>query len=121
MIIDVVYDSSVNSAPLAFTTAVNSAVNFLEDTFLDNVTITINVGFGTVQGKPLDFGALGESVTWLSNFTYQQIKTALAADAKSADDANVVASLPANDPTNGGYWVTNAEAKAIGLQIVQQP
>ena len=121
MILNVVYDTSVNSAPSAFITAVNLAVNYLQTTFLDPVTVTIDVGYGEVKGSPLGANALGESITWLSNFTSQQSQNALAADAKSADDTKVVASLPATDPTGGLYWVANAEAKALGLQIVQQP
>jgi len=121
MNINIVYDTSVGSAPAAFKTAVTSAVNFLETTFSDAVTITINVGFGEVGGSPMTTG-LGRSSTWLSSFTYQQIRNAFAADATSSDDTNVLASLPTTDPTNGGhYWVTNAEAKALGLTPVSHP
>ena len=45
-----------------------------------------------------------------------QIITALANDSKTVDDGTAVASLPANDPTNGGTLVVStAEAKALGL------
>jgi len=121
MILNVTFESSVGSAPPEFTTAVDSAVNYLQTTFLDNVTVNIQVGFGTVNGGPLGPGALGQSLTYLANYTYQDIKAAFANDAKSPDDASVVASLPSTDPTGGTYWVSTAEAKALNLPPATVP
>src|SRR6266852_2004512 len=117
MIVNFIYNQNVNSAPVGFTATLNAVASFFQSTFSDPVTININVGYGTVNGQPLGGNALGTSLTYLSNYTYTQLRSALAADAKSADDSSSVASLPlpANDPTGGNYWVATAEAKALGL------
>ena len=117
MIVNFTYNQNVNSAPVGFTATLNAVASFFQSTFSDPVTININVGYGTVNGQPLGGNALGTSLTYLSNYTYSQLRSALAADAKTADDSSSVASLPlpANDPTGGNYWVSTAEAKALGL------
>ena len=115
MIINVSYDSSVDGAPAAFKAVINSVVAFFDSTFRDPVTVTIDVGYGEINTQAMNAGSLGQSLTLLNRYSYSQIKSALAADAKSADDSSAVASLPASDPTGGHYWVAQAEAKALGL------
>src|SRR5258708_21918981 len=115
MIVNFTYDPNVNNAPVGFTATLNAVASFFQSTFSDPVTININVGYGKVNGQLLGGNALGTSLTYLSNYTYSQLKSALAADAKSADDSSSGASLPANNPNGGNYWVSTAEAKALGL------
>jgi FG-GAP-like repeat len=118
LIINVSYDSSVNGAPSAFTTAFAAAVQFLENTFTNPITVNIDVGFGEIgpNNTPLGSNALGESNTFFNHYTYTQVRSALVADTSSADQVSAGNSLPAADPTNGGnYWVATAEAKALGL------
>src|SRR5258708_35557597 len=115
MIVNFVYNPNVNNAPIGFTATLNAVASFFQSTFSDPVTININVGYGTVNNQQLGAGALGESLTYLSNYTYAQLKTNLTTDAKSADDSSSVASLPANNPNGGNYWVSTPEAKALGL------
>ena len=118
MIINISYDSSVSSAPSAFKTAFAAAVQFLENTFTNPITINIDVGFGEIgpNNTALGSNALGESNTFFNNYTYTQVRNALVADTTSADQVSAGNSLPAADPTNGGnYWVATAEAKALGL------
>lgn len=114
-VINVTYDASVANAPAAFKTVVNNVVQYLESQFTDHVTINIAVGYGEVGGYSLGSGALGESLTYLSSYSYASIKNALTADAKTANDAAAVASLPASSPVNGTFWTSTAEAKALGL------
>ena len=114
-IINVTYDASVANAPAAFKTVVAAVVQYFESKFSDNVTININVGYGEVGGYTLDAGALGESLTYLNSYSYSQIKNALLTDAKTADDASSIASLPATSPVIGNFWTSTAEAKALGL------
>ncbi len=117
MIINVTYDTSVSSAPSAFKAAIAAAVQFLENTFTNPISVNIDVGYGEVDGQTLGNGALGESETFFNNYTYTQIRNALTQNAKSADQISATNSLPVADPTNGGnYWVATAEAKALGLQ-----
>ena len=88
---------------------------YFESQFTDPVTINLNVGYGEVGGYSLGSGALGESLTYLSSFSYAQVRSALAADATSADDAASVTRLPASSPVSGTIWTSTAEAKALGL------
>ncbi len=116
MHINITFDSSVNGAPAGFTAAVNTAVQFFESHFFDPITINISIGYGEVGGQALSQGALGESLTFLNSYTYAQIRNALIADGRSAVDMSAIASLPGVNPTgNGTFWVTTAEAKALGL------
>jgi hypothetical protein len=114
--LNIQYDSSVNSAPSQFKTVVNSVVQFLEQQFVDPITITIDLGWGEIDNQPMQGGALGESSTYLQSYTYTQVKNAMSADAKSSADATAVASLPATSPTGSNtVWMATAEAKALGL------
>ena len=107
-VINVIYDSSVNSAPAAFTTAIQSAVQYLESVITSPITVNIDVGYGEIDGQTLESGALGESETYLDSYSYSSIKSAL-----TNIDPSAAGSLPANAP--GAMWVATAEAKALGL------
>ena len=116
LVIDLVYDASVNSAPAAFKSVINSVVQFYESYFVDPITITIDVGYGEVAGLWLGGSTLGASETYLDSFTYAQLRNALIADATSGTDFSAIASLPATNPLGSGtYSVPQAEAKALGL------
>src|ERR1051326_7142873 len=107
-VINVTYDASVANAPAGFKTVVNNVVQYLESQFTDHVTINIAVGYGEVGGYSLGSGALGESLTYLSSYGYAAVKSALTADARTADDAAAVATLPATSPVNGTFWMSTA-------------
>jgi hypothetical protein len=113
--IHVSYGASVANAPAGFTNTVNQDVQYYESLFSDPVSINIAVGYGEVGGTPLGSGTLGESLSYLVSSNYTQVKNALAGDARTAADSSAVASLPASSPTSGAYWMTTAEAKAVGL------
>jgi hypothetical protein len=114
MIVNVSFDSSVNSAPTGFVSTVNAVAQFFGAAFSDNVTINISVGFGEVAGQAVS--ALGESITQLNTHSYAALRNALLGDSKSADDSSAAATLPGTTPSSGAtYWVPRAEAKALGL------
>ncbi len=115
MILNVIYDSSVANAPVGFAAAMTQVVNFFQNNFSNPTTVTIQVGWGEVNGQSLGAGALGESVSFLQPTTYGAITAALGANVTSAADQSSVASLPATDPTNGVYWLTQAEARVLGI------
>jgi hypothetical protein len=109
------FDASVAGAPAGFMTAFNSAIQFYEATYTDPITINMHVGWGEINGQALNPGDLGQSLTNQQGFfTYNQIKAALTADAKSSADLQSVANLPATYPSNN-FVMSNAEAKALGL------
>jgi hypothetical protein len=110
------FDPSVNSAPAAFKTTVESVANFYASLFTDNVTVNLNIGYGEVGGSALPSGALGASSTNLVSTSYGALVNALKGDATSSADHSAVASLPSRDPTGFGfYWVSTAEGKALGI------
>ena len=115
-VINISWDASVASAPAAFKTGVIAAVQYLESQFIDPVTVNIDVGYGEVNGTSMGSGELGASYYWLNSLSYSTLVSALQADAKTATDASVVASLPATSPVNGNFWTTTAQAKALGLE-----
>src|SRR5258708_4436151 len=116
MILNLIYDASDSSAPAAFRAGLSAAVSFFQDTFQDPITVNIEVGYGEINGQPLDSNALGSSLTYFNHYSYSQVRSALAVDAMSAADASSVGSLPLSNPNGGHYWMTTAQAKAVGLQ-----
>src|SRR5262245_25769158 len=114
MIVNLSFDSSVSGAPTGFVTTVNAVAQFFQTTFADNVTINVAVGFGEVAGQTGI--SLGASITQLGSYSYTQIRNALSSDAKTSDDSSAVGTLPGSSPLGGAtYWVSTAEAKALGL------
>src|SRR5258708_18726918 len=116
MILNFIYDGSVGSAPVGFTATLGRVASFFQNTFLDPVTVNIAVGYGEIRGQAMDPTGLGSSISYFNNYSYSQVRSALAADSSSADDASSIASLPLTNPSGGNYWMTTAQAKAVGLQ-----
>jgi VCBS repeat-containing protein len=114
-VINVVYDSSVANAPSGFTAAVAAVVNYYESVITTPVTITIDVGYGEIAGQSLGSGALGESETYLTSVSYAALQSALVKNANAIGDTAAAASLPSASPVSGQFWVSTAEAKALGL------
>lgn len=113
--ITIAWDASVANAPAGFKPAVLDAVQFYESQFDNPIHITIGVGYGEIDGSSLSGGAVGESLTYGATYGYGAVRAALAQNATSAEQAQAVATLPAGDPTGGGFFVATAEAKALGL------
>src|SRR3954451_21462262 len=114
MLFNLSFDASVNNAPTGFVATINAVAQFLQAAFSDNVTVNVSVGFGEILGDPVT--ALGESSTYLNNFTYTQLRNGLLGDATTADDTSAAHALPSGTPLSGAtYWVATAEAKALGL------
>jgi hypothetical protein len=112
--INVSYDPSVNAAPSGFKTAVDAAVQYFESTFTTPVTINIAFGYGEVNNLPIQ--SLAESLSNNITQDYAQVVAALANHATSSDDQSAFATLPSQDPTNGGIFrVSLAQAKALGM------
>src|SRR5579872_1187391 len=114
-VINISWDASVANAPSGFVSDVLGAAQYLEGQFSDPVTMNISVGYGEVAGYTLGASTLGSNVSYLVQATYPAVRSALAQDATSADDAAALASLPASSPTGGNVWLTTAQAKALGL------
>jgi Holliday junction resolvase-like predicted endonuclease len=113
-VINVSYDQSVSSLPAGFVAAVNYVVSYYESIFTAPITVNIDVGYGEIDGQQLQSDALGESETFLGDYSYSSIISALA-----AVDPSAAASLPSSMPVSGTMWVGTAEAKALGLPLEQ--
>lgn len=114
--IDINWDSSVGNAPSGFTSDILAAVNFLETQFTNAATITIDVGYGEIDGQSLNDGDLGESDANTVPVSYASLLAAVTANANNPTAESVLASLPATNPDPGAtYYLTSAQAKALGL------
>jgi hypothetical protein len=115
MVINLDWDSSVSGAPAGFMADIIAAAAWIESQFIDAVTITLAIGYEEVAGNSIS-GALGESIANMSTVSYANLVGAIQANARTATDASVVASLPTSSPFfDASYWVTTAQAKALGL------
>jgi hypothetical protein len=119
LVINPTFDSSLTN--LANAAQWESAINYADGQFasLFSDAITINITFKADSSTGVnghnDFN--GQS---LGN--YGAVKTVLAADAKSADDATSIAHLPISDPTGGGNFIlADAQAKALGVRAANNP
>ena len=115
MQINIIYDPSVAIAPAGFTTAITDAVNYLDKLFTNPISITIDVGYGEVNGLQLASNALGESYYPVGELeTFSAVVSAL-----KADNAPGASTLPSNSPFPANYtlYLSPAEAKALWLPI----
>ncbi len=111
---DSTFTSSFGANAAQAEAAANYAAQQFQNLFVDPVKINI-----TVSGVS-DTSIFGQSSSsLLGYYSYTQIRTALVSDAKGANDAAAIASLPVKDPTaaNGAsdFVTTRAEGKAMGL------
>ena len=91
--------------------AVNYVVNYFDSLFTNNVTITIDVGYGEVGGSILPSNALGASMG--ANYvtpSYSSVRNALI-----AQNASGSSTLPTTSPFSGTVYIPSAEAKALGV------
>jgi hypothetical protein len=110
----------VYSAPSDFKIAVQAAVQFFDTTFTNNITLNIAFGWGEVDGQRITGSSVAESSSaYEYPYSYQQVRSALAAGAADAGSATLsyaVATLPTVDPTHGAtFGINTAEEKALGL------
>jgi hypothetical protein len=109
------FDNSILSDSNAATieATINSAVGVYEAAFTD--PITVNITFQKVNT------GLGSSSTYFANILYTPYRAALAADAKTSNDAIALAGLPVgpNNPANGNasMSVMTANLRALGINV----
>jgi len=120
MKIDLVYDPSVANAPTGFKGALQAAANVLDSALAgSNITVTIDVGWGELNGWPVTGGILGEAEPTTGHLlSYNQLIADLRAHPTSSADRTFLANLPVSDPANGETWfVPRAQQKALGLLL----
>ncbi|MBV8774066.1 MAG: NF038122 family metalloprotease [Deltaproteobacteria bacterium] len=123
MIINLIPDNSIASAPAGFGATVRSAADLIQHTFTDNITLNIRYGWGTYDNQDDRSlhnlaGAIGGAIS--SEFlSYSDVKAWLAAKPALPQDAFALASLPASisafpDNPPNGFVIASAEEKALG-------
>jgi hypothetical protein len=125
MQINLIPDSSVSSAPIGFTAAIQAAADVFEQDFSGNYTVNIRYGWGTINNQANQTltnangtFSLGLEVGYTENISYATVKSWLTANATLADQIAAVASLPASYTAFPGdanaFNVSSAEEKAFG-------
>ncbi|HEX3881553.1 MAG TPA: NF038122 family metalloprotease [Stellaceae bacterium] len=117
-VMNIDYDTSVTNLKTSnptlyanFTNGVAIAVQYLESLFTNQVTVTLDIGYGEVDGQSLGSSTLGENEdTNDVSETYSATKAALI-----AQNAPGSSSLPATSPLKGSVSMSPAEAEALGL------
>jgi hypothetical protein len=108
------FNSSFGVNAAAAQAAWISAASIFTTNFSDNIHINL-----TVDGVP-GTSVFGQSNTFLNSTSYANLRTLVVADASTANDNVAIGaggSVAVTDPTAGAgtWWVSRAEAKAIGL------
>src|SRR6267142_5639588 len=107
------FNSSFGVNAAAAQAAWISAASVFTANFNDNIHVNITVN--AVGGSSV----FGQSSTFLNSTTYNNLHTRVVADATTVDDLTAigVGSMTLLDPTGGAgtWWVSRAQAKAIGL------
>ncbi len=112
---DIVWDSSVASAPAEFKTDVEAVFQLYADTYSSPVTLYYHVGYGEYNGNAIGSGFLGRSQYFdFPAESYSSIVSHLTANATSQAQAEADASLPASNPV-GSLFVAGAEAQVLGF------
>ena len=132
------FDSSVANAPKdtsgnnLFVADVDRVANFFASNFTtatgtvsQPTIITINVGYGEIEGSKLGNGVLGESDTYYTTVPganasqqYNALQGAFSTVAGiEGSHSSQQVNIPGSDPLGSAsqqWWVTTAEAKALG-------
>lgn len=112
------YDSSVASAPGGFIDAVNYAADALDALITNDITVTIDVGWGEIEGTPITGGDLAEGGDSPGVYlTYDQLTDDLSTNTNSDAVSYELASMPADaeEQLGNSLFVTIAQEKAWGL------
>jgi hypothetical protein len=113
------YEASAVAAPQSFRDAMQTAVNILDATIKDNITVTIQVGYNDYYNNQitnLGTSAVGGDL-YGSYVSYTSLRAALASHETSAVDQAFVNSLPNTTSVNGmsGFYIPSAVEKALGM------
>src|SRR5258708_13133239 len=112
------YENSALAAPQSFRDAMQAAANILDSLILNNITVTIRVGYGdwnnqfSVPSTAAEGGDLNGS-----NVSYTNLRAALASHETSAADQTFVNSLPTGSSVNAKspFYLPSPLQKALRL------
>ena len=123
MLINLVWDSSVSSAPAGFQAAMQTAANIITASFSDNITLNFRVGYGEISNAagttstPIGAGVAEGGPSTGDYVSYSTLRSSLLASASTSDDSTAYASLatPQDPNANGNVAVWRSQEKALGL------
>jgi hypothetical protein len=118
--INLIWDSSVTKSAnwSAIEAAVVAAAQLYTQDYSNHVVLNIAVGLGEIGGSSMSSSALGESesIRYIANYSTVQGALNTADAGLVADGLLSSGAISANSPpTNANFFVTSAEAKALGL------
>lgn len=118
--IDLIWDSSVRSSAnyAAIEAAIVAAAEIYTQAYSTPIVINIAVGYGEIDGSKMSSNALGESESYGYITNYSTVDSYLSVADKGLVSDGLMSSnaLTADSPpTNGNFFVTSAEAKALGF------
>jgi 20S proteasome alpha/beta subunit len=113
------YEPSALAAPQSFRDAMQTAANILQATIKDNITVTLQVGYGDWYNgliTGLGTSAVGGDL-YGSYVSYTSLKAALASRVTSTLDQTFLNSLPNGTSVNGmsGFYVPSTIEKVLGM------
>src|SRR6266567_1574319 len=126
LVIQLVYEANALAAPQSFRDGMQTAVNLLEAAIHDNITVNIDVSYGTFGNVLLpnqntsegNIGYTGNGTNGIGiTESYANLRTLLFDSATSAVDAESVAVLPNTTSLQGrsSFTIGTAQAKALGV------
>jgi hypothetical protein len=107
------FDQSQSSLPSGFVSDVDYVDSYFDSLFIANITVTIDVGYGEIDGQSLGSNDLGESEQIdVTSVSYSAVRNALIAQGAPGSST-----LPSSAPTGnpGTLYMASAEQKALGL------
>ena len=109
-------DASAASGPAGFLASLQTAVGILDSVIKDNITVTVTVGWGEVNGEPLNPIAIAEAAPVTSmEKSYNDLVGNLTRAGTSADDKTFLADLPPDPTGDSPYLISNAQEKTWGI------
>jgi hypothetical protein len=95
-----------------------TAVNILQSTFTNNISVAYNIGFGSFNGQTLNNQSISEgdvNEAAVFQLTYSQLRTDLLQFGQP--DFFTAANLPAGNSINGqtNFWVSSSVGAIFGL------
>jgi hypothetical protein len=114
------YDSTITDLPGTLyseaTGAITAAIDFYETAIATAMTITIDFGYGEVDGESLGSDDLGESLANYAPVTFGTLRGALLSHASSVGLESIVENLPTASADGNTWYVSDSELEALGLQ-----
>ncbi len=120
-VFNLIWDESVDLAPVGFREAVQYAANFFDSLITSPITVNVEIGYGEVRDVAMQAGNIGEAqinTALMRGFT--DYKAALAAHNTSADIQTALNAMT-NPGTGKSIFVAGAQAKALGLLAADAP